>query len=122
MNTTKEAKQQQYIGRVKKFRLLDDDFMTACFQDYPEGVELIIQIIMNNRELKVVDTKIQHTVKNLQGRSLRLDVYATDGKGKKYNIEIRRDEYGARAKRARLNSALIDSKEIPKGYVLRSVG
>ena len=34
------------------------------------------------------------------------------------NIEIQRDEYGVRAKRARLNSALIDSKEIPTGYVL----
>ncbi len=116
MNKAKEDKQRKYLERIKDFRLLDDDFMTACFQDYLQGIELVIQIIMNNKDLRVTDVKIQHTIKNLYGRSLRLDVYATDTKDKKYNFEIQRDEHGAGAKRARLHSALIDSREIPAGF------
>ena len=116
MNTLKEDKQRKYLERLQNFRLLDDDFMTACFQDYLQGIELVIQIIMNNKDLRVTDVKVQHTIKNLYGRSLRLDVYATDTKDKKYNFEIQRDEHGAGAKRARLHSALIDSREIPAGF------
>ena len=116
MAKTKEEKQQENLERIKNFRLLDDDFMTACFQDNIEGIELVIQIIMNNKDLRVTDVKIQYTVKNLHGRSLRLDVYAEDSNEKKYNFEIQRSDHGAGAKRARLNSALIDGKEIPKGF------
>lgn len=113
---TKEQKQQENLDRIKNFRLLDDDFMTACFQDNTSGIELVIQIIMNNDDLHVTEVKSQYSMKNLHGRSLRLDIYATDSVGKKYNIEIQRAENGAGAKRARFNSALIDSKEIPAGF------
>lgn len=54
-------------------------------------------------------------MKNIKGRSLRLDIYATDSKGKKYNIEIQRADKGAGAKRARYNSSLIDSNILPAG-------
>lgn len=112
---TKEQKQQNNLERIKNFCLLDDDFMTACFQDNIEGTELVVQIIMDNKDLRVTDVKTQYTVKNIHGRSVRLDVYATDSKGKKYNIEVQRADKGAGARRARFNSALIDSREIPAG-------
>ncbi len=112
---TKEEKRQNNLERIKNFRLLDDDFMTACFQDNIEGTELVVQIIMDNMDLRVTDVKTQHTMKNIHGRSARLDVYATDHLGKKYNIEIQRADKGAGAKRARFNSALIDCREIPAG-------
>lgn len=48
---TKEQKQQENLDRIKNFRLLDDDFMTACFQDNISGIELVIQIIMNYAKL-----------------------------------------------------------------------
>lgn len=115
MAKTKEQKQRDNLERIENFRLLDDDFMTACFQDNIEGAELLVQIIMNNKELRVTDVQTQYTIKNIHGRSARLDVYATDDDGKKYNFEIQRADKGAGAKRARLNSALIDGREIPAG-------
>lgn len=78
------------MERIKNFRLLDDDFMTACFQDNIEATELLVQIIMGNNDLHVIDVKTQYTVKNIHGRSVRLDIYATDNLNKKYNIEIQR--------------------------------
>ena len=112
---TKEQKQQKNLERIKNFRLLDDDFMTVCFQDNIEATELIIRIIMEKSDLHVIDVKTQYTVKNIHGRSVRLDIYATDNLNKKYNIEIQRLGKGAGAKRARLNSSLIDAREIPAG-------
>jgi len=112
---TKEEKQRRNLERIKNFRLLDDDFMTVCFQDNIEATELLVQIIMGNNSLHVIDVKTQYTVKNIHGRSVRSDIYATDNLNKKYNIEIKKLGSGAGAKRARLNSSLIDAREIPEG-------
>ena len=48
-------------------------------------------------------------MKNLQGRSARLDILAVDEENRVYNIEIQRDDKGASVKRARYNSSLIDA-------------
>ncbi len=66
--------------------------MTACFDGQPKCVELILQIIMSKPDLKVIDLKVQCFIKNLLKRSVKLDVFATDSIGKKYNIEIQGDE------------------------------
>lgn len=52
---------------------------------------------------------VQHEMKNLQGRSARLDILAVDEENRVYNIEIQRDDSGASVKRARYNSSLIDA-------------
>ena len=52
---------------------------------------------------------MQHEMKNLQGRSARLDILAVDEENRVYNIEIQRDDSGASVKRARYNSSLIDA-------------
>ena len=52
---------------------------------------------------------MQHEMKNLQGRSARLDILAVDEENRVYNIEIQRDDRGASVKRARYNSSLIDA-------------
>ena len=61
--------------------------MTKCFEDNIECTELVLQIIMEKSDLKVTEARTQYTIKNLQGRSIRLDVDAVDSKGKKYNID-----------------------------------
>ena len=118
---------EENLQRLKGFRLMDDDFMTVCLDGQPECVELILQIIMGKPDLKVVDLKVQYFAKNLLKRSVQLDVFATDSKGKKYNIEIQRTDKGAGAKRARYNSSMIDAKvvetrtkfeDLPETYVI----
>ena len=53
--------------------------------------------------------------KNLQGRSVRLDILAVDQKNHVYNIEIQRSDHGAGVKRARYNSSLIDANVTEPG-------
>jgi hypothetical protein len=54
-------------------------------------------------------------IKNLQGRSVRLDILAVDQKNHVYNIEIQRSDHGAGVKRARYNSSLIDANVTEPG-------
>ena len=75
------------LERLARLRLLDDDFMTKVFED-KECAEILLQIILDRKDLKVLRVQVQYTVKNLQGRSVRLDILAVDETGKIYDIEI----------------------------------
>ena len=115
VNKEKEIQRQKDLKRIKSLRLIDDDFMTICFDNYIEGAELLLKIILDRDDLKVSEVKAQKVLKNLQGRDLRLDIYATDAAGKKYDIEIQRADKGAHRKRARYHSSLIDSDMLKAG-------
>lgn len=124
---TKEQKREQLLQRIKGFRLLDDDFMTKCFENNIECTELLLHIVMDKPDLIVKKAQTQYNLKNLQGRSVRLDVYAEDSENKKYNVEIQRIDKGAGTKRARYNSSLTDANiilpgtdvdELPETYVI----
>lgn len=89
--------------------------------------QLLQHIVMNKPDLIVKRAQTQYSIKNLQGRSVRLDVYAEDSNDKKYNVEVQRTDRGAGARRARYNSSLIDAntilpgddiKELPETYVI----
>jgi len=121
------TKKQKMIARLQEFTLMDDDFMTRFFENDKECTQFVLQTILDNKKLKVIDAVAQKTVKSLEGRSVRLDVYAKDNKGKPYDIEIQRADKGAGAKRARYNSALMDAditvpgedaKNLPESYVI----
>lgn len=103
------------LKRLHALRLIDDDFMTICFDGYIEGAELLLKIILDRDDLKVSEVKAQKVMKNLQGRDLRLDIYATDKDGKKYDIEIQRADKGAHRKRARYHSSMVDSDMLKQG-------
>ena len=74
------------MERIKSLRLIDDNFMTKVFED-KECVEILLKAIIKKKDLKVSSVNVQYDIKNLQGRSVRLDVLAEDKDGKMYNIE-----------------------------------
>ena len=114
------------LERLARLRLLDDDFMTKVFED-KECAEILLQIILERKDLKVLRVQVKYTVKNLQGRSVRLDILAVDETGKIYDIEVQRDDKGAGTKRARYNSSMLDAnitepgeefEKLPETYVI----
>ena len=117
MTVTEEIdrKHQEDLQRLRGFRLLDDDFFTKCFEGDTECIELILQIVLDKQDLKVVDVRTQVFVENLLNRSVRLDVLATNSVGHKFNIEIQRADKGAGRKRARYNSSMMDANLLEKG-------
>ena len=82
--------------------------MSKVFED-KACAEFLLQIILQRHDLKVQSAQGQYDIKNLQGRSIRLDILAVDTNNRSYNIEIQRSDRGAGAKRARYNSSLIDA-------------
>ena len=117
MTVTEEIdrKHQEDLQRLRGFRLLDDDFFTKCFEGDTECIELILQIVLDKQDLKVVDVRTQVFVENLLNCSVRLDVLATNSVGHKFNIEIQRADKGAGRKRARYNSSMMDANLLEKG-------
>ncbi len=105
----------EYLAEMERFRLMDDTFMSKCLENAPECIELILQIILGKKDLKVVKSQTEYPIKSLQGRGVRFDVFARDSKGKEYDIEIQRAKDGAEPKRARYNSALMDANALKSG-------
>ena len=105
----------EYLAEIERFRLMDDTFMSKCLENAPECIELILQIILGKKDLKVIKSQTEYPIKSLQGRGVRFDVFARDSKGKEYDIEIQRAKDGAEPKRARYNSALMDANALKSG-------
>lgn len=65
-----QAKQfhEKDLERLQKFCLMDDDFMSKCFEDNLECTELVVHIVLNRDDLKIQQVHTQHQIKNLQGR------------------------------------------------------
>ena len=103
------------LALIKDFRLMDDTFMSKCFENAPECIELMLRIILDKKDLKVVKSQTEYPIKSLQGRGVRFDVFARDSEGKEYDIEIQRADKGAEPKRARYNSALMDANALKSG-------
>ncbi len=64
------------LERIKRFTLMHDVFMSKVFEDI-KCVELLLSIVLK-KDLTVIKVISQCAVKNLQGRSVRLDIYAVD--------------------------------------------
>ena len=113
--------------RIQEFRLMDDVFMQVCFRDNLECTELVLRIILSRPDLCVQSVQTQKTLKNLYGRSLCLDITATDSVHTEYDIEIQRADQGALVRRARYHSSLMDAnhpapgryfERLPESYVI----
>ena len=112
---------------LKGLRLIDDDFLTKCFEGNTECIELVLQIVLEKQDLKVLDSRTQIFIENILDRSVRFDVLATDDAGTKYDIEMQRKNEGAGRKRARYHSSMMDANllqkstdfdELPETYVI----
>ncbi len=122
-----ERRREELMIRIRGLRLIDDDFMTACFSDNTECAQLVLRIILDKPDLVVKSVQTQRFYKNLQGRSVCLDIVAEDSENRQYDIEIQRADKGAGFRRARRNSALMDAQvqdaglygeKLPESYVI----
>ena len=65
MKKDRERKRQELLQRIRGFRLMDDEFMTKCFEDNVECTELVLRIIMDKDNLIVKSARTPYTLKNL---------------------------------------------------------
>lgn len=116
----------RFYDQIQRFRLIDDTFMSVVFQDV-DCTQFLVRTILQDDDLTVTKVETQNSLKNLRGRSVRLDITAHDAAGKIYNIEVQRKDTGALPKRARYNSAMLDAnvtrpgdelENLPETYVI----
>jgi len=62
----------EYLAEIERFRLMDDTFMSKCLENAPECIELILQIILGKKDLKVVKSQTEYPIKSLQGHGVRI--------------------------------------------------
>lgn len=109
-----DEKYQEDLERIRGFRLIDDDFMTICFENEPKCIGLVLQIVLDQPTLEIKDVRTQVFVENLRNHSVRFDVLAINITGIRYNCEIQRSDKGAGRKRARYHSSMMDINLLKK--------
>lgn len=83
---------------IQAFRLIDDTFaMVAMNKD---AIQLILRIILEDNSIHLNDLKTEFSIKNLQGRDIRLDFLAKQDHNLYYNLELQFYKDGAAEKRA----------------------
>ena len=105
----------EYGAMIQKLRLIDDAFFNVCFDNYTEGMQLLLRIFFDRDDLVVKHVVTQESADNLYGRGVRFDVLAEDSEGKLYDCEVQRASEGASPRRARYNSSMMDVRELAKG-------
>ena len=110
-----EADRDEIKAWFDRFTLMDDAYMAKFFEGQPRCAEAVLRPLLGIPDLEVVSLETHHDVVSLQGRSASLDVFATDGRGAVYDIEIQRDLRDAMPRRARFYASLIDSNALGKG-------
>ena len=89
-----EERYERYEGVLKNLTIMNDVFMRNVFKKR-ECTEYVLQVIMGEKDLKVVDQVLQKDYKNLQGRSAVLDCVIRDSEGRQMDVEIQQDNEGA---------------------------
>lgn len=121
-----EQRYERYKEKIKHFTIMNDIFMRNVLKEL-SCTEYILQVIMNKKELKVIDQTLQKDYKNLQGRSAILDCVAKDAENNFFNVEIQGENDGASPKRARYHCGLLDMNllnpanpfdSLPETYVI----
>lgn len=110
-----EERMEKYLEALKNFRMIDDTFMSKVFENNIPCTETVLRTILEKDDLIVQRVQSQYTIQNLQGRSVRLDIHATDRNGAEYDIEIQRDSGHAGQKRARHNLSMMDANALMPG-------
>ena len=107
--------------------LMDDAYFTKYFDGSTECASLLLSVLLGRKNLKVTKATTQKWIEGRDKRSVRLDIFARDGSGRIYDVEIQRARKGAGRKRARFYSAMLDAdyldkggkfKELPESYVI----
>ena len=109
-----QIKLQEKLDIIKKLRLIDDIFFNKCFDEYAEGMQLVLRVILDRPTLTVTDVCTQRTYSNLFGKETRFDAIVHDDEHGIYDVDVQLIQKPSLPKRARYYS-LLDSHEVDKG-------
>ena len=105
---------EQARETVKDLVPMDDNFFEKIAEDV-ETIEEILQVILQKKSLRIVKVIPQKSIKNLQGRSVRLDALCEDDVRKFYNVEVQLANSDNHVRRVRYNASCITANVTDTG-------
>ena len=93
-NTGLNAQITKELDRaIDDLTLFDDDLMSKVFDGNTEATELLLRIILERDDVKVLRVKGQVDMKSPYpgGRIIRIDIHAVDSKGVEFDVEVQRN-------------------------------
>ena len=118
-----EAENQNIIKKkkyIEELRPIDDVMFEAIAKE--EGVcEEILRVILGDNKLKVKRVTPQNSIKNLYGRSVRLDALCELSTGKIANVEVQRSDNDDHLMRARYNTSCVTANILEPGSKFEKV-
>lgn len=99
---------------IRRLRPIDDVFFEKLAED-SSVCEEILRVILNEPELRVLSVTPQMSVKNLWGRSVRLDALCRLHDGTLCNLEVQKSDDDDHHRRVRYNEACITANNTKTG-------
>ena len=103
-----------------KMNPIDDAMFVKMAEDLGFCEELL-QVIMGDKELKVLEHHHQHVVKNLQGRSCTLDLLCKLGTGHTVLVEVQKADDDDHQRRVRYESSVLTANITDPGTKFEKV-
>lgn len=100
--------------KVQQFNMTSDVFCGKVLEDR-SACEEVIRIILDEPGFTVKEVKAQYSIRNIENRSVILDILAEDMSGKLVNIEMQIRNDGDNQRRVRYYQASIDMSCLEKG-------
>lgn len=114
MKLFNEETYEEKLAKINDYRPIDDVFFEVLASDR-EVCQEILRTILEDDELVVEDVRTQENIRNLYGRSVRLDALCKINGNTLCNIEIQRADDDDHLKRARYNASTITVRESKTG-------
>lgn len=111
---------EEKIKLIAPLRPIDDIFFEVLATDKLVCQE-IIRTILQDDKIIVEEVIVQDSLKNIYGRSVRLDALCILGNGTRCNVEVQRSDNDNHLKRARFNASSITVKDSMVGEKFQTV-
>lgn len=102
------------LKKVMQLKPIDDIFFEKIIED-KNVCEEILRVILEDDKLEVLSVTPQRSVKNLYGRSVRLDAFCKLGNNEFSNIEVQKSDSDDHVRRVRYNEACITANNTEVG-------
>ena len=111
---------QTYAEKARLLNPIDDDFLKKMSEDILFCQE-VIRTILEDESLVVLESNSQHTIKNLQGRSVVLDILCKSGNGRVINVEVQKEDNVDHQKRVRYHASCITANMTDTGSEFKDI-
>ena len=99
---------------------IDDIFFFKLAED-KEFCEELLQVILENKNIKIVSHRPQSVIRNIKGHSVILDLECLDENNTLFDVEIQKHDNDDHQRRVRYNMANLDTKESEKGIKFKEL-